>query len=203
MQRESRATLRDPFTVTILIAVPLAALLAFGYTLATDVQDLRLGRPSTPATPPRAGGWSPSSPPTAPSRPDATPTRDAIDRALVAGEISVAVVIPPDFDRHLGPGARPGARRRSRCSTTAARPSSRATRRPSFAASSPRPATAWQHRHARRGRARRGNAIAPAPARAAPPGRRTRDQRHGRTHASSIRGSTARRSWSPARSASS
>src|SRR6185369_13725885 len=41
--REVRATLRDPFTVTIMVTVPLAALLAFGFVLATDVKHLALG----------------------------------------------------------------------------------------------------------------------------------------------------------------
>ena len=41
--REVRATLRDPFTVTILIVVPLAALLAFSFVVSTEVEHLRLG----------------------------------------------------------------------------------------------------------------------------------------------------------------
>src|SRR6185295_1183050 len=41
--REVRATLRDPFTVITLIAVPLVALLAFSSILATDVTGMKLG----------------------------------------------------------------------------------------------------------------------------------------------------------------
>ena len=40
--REMRATLRDPFTLGILIAAPLVALLAFGYTLSTEIKYLHL-----------------------------------------------------------------------------------------------------------------------------------------------------------------
>jgi hypothetical protein len=40
--REIRASFRDPFTVTVLIAVPLIALLLFGYVLSTEVQRLPL-----------------------------------------------------------------------------------------------------------------------------------------------------------------
>src|SRR6185295_608370 len=35
-------------------------------------------------------------------------TRDAIERALVSGAVSIAVIVPPDFDRRLADGA-PGA----------------------------------------------------------------------------------------------
>ena len=41
--REVRATLRDPFTLITLVAVPLGALLAFSSVLATNVQDMSLG----------------------------------------------------------------------------------------------------------------------------------------------------------------
>src|SRR5439155_5178236 len=40
--REVRATFRDRFTVTILIAVPIAALLLFGFILTTEVKHLDL-----------------------------------------------------------------------------------------------------------------------------------------------------------------
>ena len=43
VRREVQATLRDPFTVTILVTVPIAALLLFGFVLATDVDHLTLG----------------------------------------------------------------------------------------------------------------------------------------------------------------
>ena len=62
--REVRATLRDPFTIISLVSVPLVALLAFSFVLATDVQDMNLGvydasrsavsRRPTPAGPTKA-----------------------------------------------------------------------------------------------------------------------------------------------------
>jgi ribosome-dependent ATPase len=109
LQRESRATLRDPFTVTILIAVPLAALLAFGLTLSTEVKHLDLGIHD-------ANGSVASRRLTAELAANGTfaiapyATRDAMERALVSGAISVAVIIPPEFDRRLSdttPGAAP------------------------------------------------------------------------------------------------
>src|SRR5439155_709184 len=42
IRREVRATLRDPFTATILIVVPLGALLVFGFVLSTSVKHLSL-----------------------------------------------------------------------------------------------------------------------------------------------------------------
>jgi ribosome-dependent ATPase len=108
MQREARATLRDTFTVTILIAVPLGALLAFGFTISTDVRGLHLGVHD-------AGGTAASRRIVAELRANGTfrarpyATRQALDRALVAGEVSVAIVIPPGFDRALRRHARGGA----------------------------------------------------------------------------------------------
>lgn len=111
LQRESRATLRDPFTVTILIAVPLAALLAFGMTLSTEVKHLDLGLHD-------ASGSVASRRLTAELAANGTfaihpyATREAMERALVSGAISVAVIVPPDFDRRLAetaPGAPPPA----------------------------------------------------------------------------------------------
>ena len=100
IRREVRATFRDPFTVTILITVPLAALLIFGFVLATDVKGLPLGVIDAANT--------------AASRrlvaelaakgtfiPQTYETRADLDRALVAGDVSAAIIIPPDFDRDL------------------------------------------------------------------------------------------------------
>ncbi|HBZ69637.1 MAG TPA: hypothetical protein DEP35_07885 [Deltaproteobacteria bacterium] len=106
--REARATWRNPFTMTILVAVPLAALLVFGFVLSTEVERLPLGVHDASGT--------------ASSRrlvaelaakgtfvPRAFATREGLDHALVAGQISAAVVIPPDFDRRLREAAAGGA----------------------------------------------------------------------------------------------
>lgn len=106
--REVRATLRDPFTVITLIAVPLVALLAFSSILATNVEDMRLGvhDASRSALSRRlvadlaAGGAF---------EPHAYATRGALEAALVAGEISAALVLPPDLQDALAQraGAKP------------------------------------------------------------------------------------------------
>lgn len=100
IRREMRATLRDPFTVTILITVPLVALLIFGYTLSTTVQALSLGVLDESQTASSRRLLADIA-----AQGDFTlrpyPSRSAIDRALVAGSISAAVIIPPRFDRAL------------------------------------------------------------------------------------------------------
>jgi ABC-type multidrug transport system permease subunit len=100
IRREARATLRDPFTVIMLIAVPLVALMVFGFTLSTDVHDLALGVLDESQTAAsrrvladvRAQGDFHAR---------TFPDRETIDRALVAGRISAAVIISASFDRAL------------------------------------------------------------------------------------------------------
>lgn len=105
--REMRATLRDPFTVTILVAAPLVALLAFGYTLATDVDDLPLAVLDADGSPASRrlvddlaadGTFAPR----------VVRSRQHLQELLVAGAVSAALVIPPDFDRDLAAARRGG-----------------------------------------------------------------------------------------------
>jgi len=100
VRREVLATFRSPFTVIILIAVPNLALLLFGFVLSTEVNGLRLGVQDADRT--------------ATSRrivADATATgtfkaidyttREALERAMVGGDINAAIIIPPGFERTL------------------------------------------------------------------------------------------------------
>jgi ABC-2 type transport system permease protein len=95
-----RATLRDPFTIISLVSVPLVALLAFSFVLATDVQNMNLGvyDASRSAVSRRlvadlaANGTF---------DPRAYPTRAALEAALVAGQISTALILPPDLQNAL------------------------------------------------------------------------------------------------------
>ncbi len=98
--REVRATFRDPFTVTILIAVPIVALMLFGFVMTTEVKGLELGVHDAAGTAASRrlvadlaaqGTFVP--------RPFAT--RDALERAIGSGRLTAAIVIPPDFDRGL------------------------------------------------------------------------------------------------------
>ena len=98
--REVRATFRDRFTVTILIAVPIAALLLFGFILTTEVKHLSLGVLDAAQT--------------ANSRrllaelaaqdsfdPMVVSTRGEIEQMVGSGRIAAGIVIPPSFDRDL------------------------------------------------------------------------------------------------------
>jgi ABC-2 type transport system permease protein len=98
--REIRASLRDVFTVTVLITVPLIALLLFGHVLSTEVQNLPLGVLDADGT--------------AASRrligdlvadgkflPNVVRTRAELERAMVDGRVNAAIVIPPGFARGL------------------------------------------------------------------------------------------------------
>lgn len=109
MRREVQATFRDPFTVTILIAVPIVALLLFGYILSTNVKHMALGFQDTAESPASrrlladlaANGTFDLKPYT---------SADAIGDALVAGDVSVGIVIPADFDAAIeerSPGREP------------------------------------------------------------------------------------------------
>ncbi len=108
IRREVLATFRDPFTVSILIAVPLGALLIFSFVLSTEVKGLPLGVIDANNTRvSRRLIAELTAKGTFIARTYAT--RQGLDRALVAGDISAAIVIPPDFDRDLRPATvRPG-----------------------------------------------------------------------------------------------
>jgi ABC-2 type transport system permease protein len=105
MRREVQATFRDPFTMTVLVTVPLAALLVFGFVLSTEVKDLSLGvldASGTPASRRLVADLTA----TGTFRARAYATREGLGRALVSGAISAGIIIPPDFNRALQPGAR-------------------------------------------------------------------------------------------------
>ena len=106
--REVRASFRDPFTVTVLIAVPLGALLLFGYVLSTEVQDLPIAvlDADNSAASRRIVADLGAAGTFEAMRVD---SREDIERALVDGRVSAALVIPPGFARGLGQGASGGA----------------------------------------------------------------------------------------------
>ena len=98
--REVRATFRDPFTVTILVTVPMVALFLFSFIMSIEVKHLPLGVLDAAGT--------------AQSRrlvadlaaqgtfdPTRYATRSALEQAIGGGDIAAAIVIPPDFDRGL------------------------------------------------------------------------------------------------------
>lgn len=107
VRREVLATFRDPFTVTILVSVPLVALLLFGFVLSTEVKHLSLGVLDAADT---SASRTLIADLTAQGTFDARSytTRDELEHALVSGTIGVGLVIPPSFDRELrSPGETP------------------------------------------------------------------------------------------------
>jgi ABC-2 type transport system permease protein len=103
--RETRATLRDPFTMITLVAVPLVALLAFGFVLSTEVRGLRLGVVDASASAASrrlvadlaaSGAFA--------VQPFAS--RAEAERALVAGELGAVLVLPIDLERAFQGDAR-------------------------------------------------------------------------------------------------
>jgi len=100
MLREVRATLRDRFTVFVLIAVPLAALLAFGFVVSTEVHGIGLGVFDAAQSPLSRRivaelGAGKSFDLSFFTR------RDQLEAALVNGQLGVGVVVPADFERAL------------------------------------------------------------------------------------------------------
>jgi hypothetical protein len=148
--REMRATLRDPFTLGILVAAPIVALLAFGYTLSTEIKylDLAVLDANDSAASRRLIGDLAAE---ETFTPHVVRSREEMTRMLVSGKVSAAVVIPPDFDRVLDEAGRGGPRRRCRRCTTAATRCSPATPRARSRRSSRPPAPPWS-RARRRGR---------------------------------------------------
>jgi ABC-2 type transport system permease protein len=107
VRREMRATLRNPFTVTVLVMVPIVALVMFGFVLSTEVKGLGLAVHD-------ASNTAESRRLIADLAANGTfrvrhyRTREEIERALVGGAASVALIVPPDFGRRLQAGRRGG-----------------------------------------------------------------------------------------------
>lgn len=108
VRREALATLRDPFTVTILVLVPLMALLLFGKIMSTKVSGLELGViDGSRSAPSRRLVAELEAQGSFVARDFAT--RADMDRAMLAGEIGAGVIVPPDFERDLRAYERGGA----------------------------------------------------------------------------------------------
>lgn len=100
VRRETLATLRDPFTVTILVLVPLMALMLFGKIMSTKISGLDLGViDGSQSGPSRRLVAELQAQGAFVARDFAT--RADMDRAMLAGEIGAGIVVPPDFERRL------------------------------------------------------------------------------------------------------
>src|SRR5262245_36214986 len=110
--REMRATLRDPFTVTILVLAPIVALLAFGYTLSTEIKGLGLAvldADDSAASRRLIGDLSAGDT----FIPHVVSSREQLEHMLVSGKASAGIVILPTSTAPSPPW--PAAVRRPRC----------------------------------------------------------------------------------------
>ena len=106
IRREALATLRDPFTVSILIAVPLVALFLFSSILSTSVHDLPMGVLDFDRSP-TSRRLVAQLEATRSFLPIALATRQQLDQALSDGRLSLALVLPDGLDRDVGKGRPP------------------------------------------------------------------------------------------------
>ncbi len=106
IRREALATLRDPFTVSILIAVPLVALFLFSSILSTSVHDLPMGVLDFDRSP-TSRRLVAQLEATRSFLPIALATRQQLDQALSDGRLSLALVLPDGLDRGVGKGRPP------------------------------------------------------------------------------------------------
>lgn len=97
MLREVRATLRDPFTMFVMISVPLGSLMAFGFIVSTEVHDIRLGvldgagsALSRRIVAELAANTT--------FKPVLFANREEVDAAMRGGHVGAAVIIPADFE---------------------------------------------------------------------------------------------------------
>jgi ABC-2 type transport system permease protein len=98
--REARASLRDRFTLSAMIIMPLATLLAFSSVLSTEVTDLRLAiLDADDTTASRRLVADVTSGDT--FDPVVVQSRDQIDHLLESGGASGALIVPPGFQRDL------------------------------------------------------------------------------------------------------
>lgn len=111
MLREVRATLRDPFTMFVMISVPLGSLLSFGYIVSTEVHDIQLGvfDGASSALSRRLVAELTSN-----DNFEAIhyESREQVEQAMIGGRIGAAVLIPADFERarlRSGSGSEPAA----------------------------------------------------------------------------------------------
>ncbi|MFM7736757.1 MAG: ABC transporter permease [Alphaproteobacteria bacterium] len=101
MRREALATLRDPFTISILVLVPLMALLLFSSIMSTEVRGLPLGVLDL-ADGPTSRRIVRELAASGNFRPTRYANRPAIESALRSGTLGAAIVLPPDFERAKG-----------------------------------------------------------------------------------------------------
>jgi ribosome-dependent ATPase len=101
-RRETMELLRDPIRLTFALVGPLILMLACGYGISLDVENLRFGSFDQDKTPEsRAFIEAFTSIPRYFRETPPIGTSDELDRRFRSGDLQVAVEIPPDFGRDL------------------------------------------------------------------------------------------------------
>jgi ribosome-dependent ATPase len=101
-RRETMELLRDPIRLTFALVGPLILMLAFGYGISLDVENLRFGSFDQDRTPEsRAFIEAFTSIPRYFRDTPPISTSEELDRRFRSGDLQVAVEIPPDFGRDL------------------------------------------------------------------------------------------------------
>ena len=101
-RRETMELLRDPIRLTFALVGPLILMLAFGYGISLDVENLRFGSFDQDRTPEsRAFIEAFTSIPRYFRDTPPIGTSEELDRRFRSGDLQVAVEIPPDFGRDL------------------------------------------------------------------------------------------------------
>jgi ABC-2 type transport system permease protein len=96
--REVRATFRDPFTMFVMITVPLGSLLAFGFIVSTEVHGIRLGifdGARSQLSRRIIGDLTAKDT----FEPVVFESRAEVEEAMIGGHIGAAVILPPDLER--------------------------------------------------------------------------------------------------------
>jgi ribosome-dependent ATPase len=101
-RRETMELLRDPIRLTFALVGPLILMLAFGYGISLDVENLRFGSFDQDRTPEsRAFIEAFTSIPRYFRDTPPIGTSEELDRRFRSGDLQVAVEVPPDFGRDL------------------------------------------------------------------------------------------------------
>ncbi|GGD58901.1 ABC transporter permease [Pseudoxanthomonas indica] len=104
MQKEVRQMRRDRITLAMIVAIPVAQLLLFGYAINTNLRDLKAGvadQSNTAAS--RAMVMDVVA--TTVIRPSlVAQTPQELMEAIRRGQISLGIVVPPDFERRRAEG---------------------------------------------------------------------------------------------------
>ncbi len=104
MLKEVRQMRRDRITLAMVVAIPVLQLLLFGYAINTNLRDLKAGIADQANTSASRALVMDIVATTVIKPTLAASTPDALMEAMRRGEISLGIVVPPDFERRRAEG---------------------------------------------------------------------------------------------------